>query len=286
MRKESSQAVAAASDEGDEAAPRADRLAVIVTASGLLDGAGDGPAHGEAGAQDRSTADSTAEYARAVLPSRSIASREQRRGCPHYQRVGCLLDVMEKTCEPDEGPAAMQLQMHREESLYMCCCPTPYKSCAAEERSPACDRAFKEFIHPLGADVTPQALGDAIQMVRGRMLADGGEACSVLARAEPLSKCGRQGSPPVQRSLEREDLFCEMLTWQFEELGDGNPDEFKRNNCPYVRSRKAKAGKGKDARKGQRLTPKELPLDWFDRVDASAAAHTAGTHVDVMESEL
>jgi len=217
-----------------------------------------------------------------------IAPTKERRACPHYQQAGCMLDVLEKACEPDEGPAAAHLEMHREESIYMCCCPAPYRRCAAEERSPSCDRAVKEFIHPLGAlrDVTPQKLGEALQRARGRVLADGGGACEVLAPQEPLSRCGHEASPPVKRSLEREDLFCEMLTWQFEELGDGNPDEFKRNNCPYVRSRKAKAGKGKDARKGQRLTPKELPLDWFDRVDASAAAHTAGTHVDVMESEL
>jgi len=228
-----------------------------------------------------SAAGPTVEYARsastrAALPSRGIASQEQRRACPHYQRMGCLLDVMEKTCEPDEGPAAMQLQMHKTESLYMCCCPTPYKSCAAEERSPACDRAFKEFIHPLGAGVTPQKLGDAIQKVRGRMLADGGEACAMLAQEQPLSKCGHQGSPPVKRSLERADLFCEMLTWQWEELGDGNPDEFMRNNCPFVQEMQ---GKGGDARKSQRLTPKELPQDWFERIDMSSPFHAAASTV-------
>mmetsp|Transcript_96337 Transcript_96337/g.300114 ORF Transcript_96337/g.300114 Transcript_96337/m.300114 type:complete len:88 (+) Transcript_96337:2-265(+) len=73
----------------------------------------------------------------------------------------------------------------------------------------------------------------------------GGEACAALAASEPLSACGSAAAPPVERSVARADLFCEMLTWQREELGDGNAEEFKNNGCPWP----AKQGDGAD-RKG------------------------------------
>ena len=34
------------------------------------------------------------------------------------------------------------------------------------------------------------------------------------------------------RVVERADLNCEMLTWQYEKLGDGDPKEFQYNQCP------------------------------------------------------
>merc|ERR1719502_2084531 len=77
----------------------------------------------------------------------------------------------------------------------------------------------------------------ALQKARGRMRQAGGaqegEACHELAPEEPLSVCGSDGTPPKKRALDREDLYCEMMTWQWEELGDGNPAEFDENGCPF-----------------------------------------------------
>jgi hypothetical protein len=56
------------------------------------------------------------------------------------------------------------------------------------------------------------------------------------------------------RSIERADIFCETVTWQWEELGDGNEEELKRNKCPIP---KRPRGDG-NARKGQQLAHDDL----------------------------
>merc|ERR1712125_223826 len=99
------------------------------------------------------------------------------------------------------------------------------------------------------------AMVKGLQLARGKMQQAGGDACTALAPAEPLSTCGFDGSPPRQRSLHRNDLFCEMVTWQWEELGGGNPREFATNNCNF--DKKAKAGPGTNARKGGILSSRE-----------------------------
>merc|ERR1719422_727810 len=96
---------------------------------------------------------------------------------------------------------------------------------------------------------------EALQRARGSMLEDGGEACKALAPQEPISVCGSAGEPRKDRSWDRQDLFCEMVTWQWEELGDGNPAEFKANGCTF--NKKAKGKKG-DARKGQAFSRDDL----------------------------
>merc|ERR1719150_2653702 len=88
---------------------------------------------------------------------------------------------------------------------------------------------------------------DGLQMARGEMRRAGGDACAALAPEAPRSLCGHEGQPPQDRSLLREDLFCEMLTWQLEELGDGDPAEFERNFCPFDAAAAAEDG---DSRKG------------------------------------
>jgi len=59
--------------------------------------------------------------------------------------------------------------------------------------------------------------------------------------------CGFEAQPRKARSLARQDLFCEMLTWQWEELGDGDQSEFAGNGCPMIAANQALNG---DKRKG------------------------------------
>lgn len=186
----------------------------------------------------------------AFLPALSvakIASQISRRKCPTYQNMGCLLDIAEKICEPDEDPMALK-QWGNEESVWLCCCPEPYKPCFEDEMDKVCLKGLQEHVTKANDKA---ALIAAVQKVRGALRETGGEECNVLAAEEPSSVCGFQAKPKLQRALAREDLFCEMLTWQLEELGDGNAAEFKKNNCPY--KKKDRAGKKSDQRKGGKL---------------------------------
>lgn len=190
----------------------------------------------------------------------AIASQQERRSCKFYQQMGCLLDGLEKMCSPDDGEPSQMLDPYAEESLWMCCCPTPYKKCSKPERLQTCDLAFTEFIKPLvGQDATKDIVRLAVLRVRGKLREAGSLNCTkFLAPEEPLMPfCGFDNTPKVERSIAREDLFCEMLSWQWEELGDGDSQEFRANNCPYVKKMKGKNG---DARKGQQLTPKDFPF--------------------------
>ena len=53
------------------------------------------------------------------------------------------------------------------------------------------------------------------------------------APALPLATCGR---PRVPRALDRQDLFCETVWWQWNELGDVDGDEWRANGCPTSES--------------------------------------------------
>ena len=90
-----------------------------------------------------------------------------------------------------------------------------------------------------------------IQEVRSDLWkASSSECQTYFSKPLPFSKCNKKdGSKPLQRHVERGDINCEMLTWQYETLGDGNTEEFKYNNCPLPK-RKATESEGA-ARKRQ-----------------------------------
>ena len=48
------------------------------------------------------------------------------------------------------------------------------------------------------------------------------EGCQVLAPPEPLSKCGFDVKPEP-RAIERPDLYCDAIIWQFKEMGASDP---------------------------------------------------------------
>merc|ERR1719512_75122 len=143
-----------------------------------------------------------------------------------------MLDIAEKTCEPDEGSVLRLLERQETESVWLCCCPYPYEPCNKNEMNDHCLRAVKWHMTAHTISTNEEFL-IALQKVRGELRDTGGKECRALAPMEPFSKCGSDGTPKKDRSLDREDLFCEMVAWQWEELGDGNKEEFEANGCTF-----------------------------------------------------
>jgi hypothetical protein len=57
---------------------------------------------------------------------------------------------------------------------------------------------------------------------------------TVAGKMEPeafKAVCGFQIIPPLKRAIGHPGIFCETVTWQWEELGDGDRHEFKENRC-------------------------------------------------------
>merc|ERR1719316_173353 len=77
-----------------------------------------------------------------------MGSKEERNKCSKWQQMGCVLDVAEKACEPDEGGVAELASQSAQESVWLCCCPEPYKPCQKSEMAPECVAAMKEHIKP------------------------------------------------------------------------------------------------------------------------------------------
>ena len=139
-------------------------------------------------------------------------------------------------------------------SLALVCCPQPYKPCSLRERIKGCDALVAPHlaVRDTGALGVAEALA-RLQRARGALVEGGGKKCGALAPASPPAACG----PPPNRpkgAYNRSDLLCEMLTWQSEELGDGNRDEYRIHDCPW-----GGVAKGRDDRKGGRLHMSELP---------------------------
>lgn len=98
-----------------------------------------------------------------------------------------------------------------------------FKSCL--EDSTGCHQALDGM----------RKLSIEIQNARAKILELQPPHCSELedapAKAEPLSSCGDKVRPVAwSRSIERPDLYCDAISWQFWEMGSS--DEF-RKNCPH-----------------------------------------------------
>jgi len=177
-----------------------------------------------------------------VSAHKNIKTQAERHSCPLYQNIGCISDTLEKACEPDEGLDF--IKKTETESIWMCCCPRPYMKCAKSERNALCDSALKEHIEPLIGTEDAVAVLKGVQKVRGALLT-GHENCGkYFGPMEPIfTKPKGEGDT---RSIERSDIFCETVTWQWEELGDGNEEELKMNDCPIPTVQRANG----DDRKG------------------------------------
>ena len=104
--------------------------------------------------------------------SNILGTYDERRSCSHFQSIGCISDVLEKACENEFTFGALE-----EESVWMCCCPEPYKACALQERDATCDKALHKFLKPKegGPDLQVQENAVvALQQARGALVALGG----------------------------------------------------------------------------------------------------------------
>ena len=93
---------------------------------------------------------------------------------------------------------------------------------------------------PRGVALAPEVLFAfqvAVIAVRNDLWEAGGDACqrNLAKPATFLSSRQICGKPKVPRSLMHSGYFCECVTWQWENLGDGNAAELKSNRCPIPR---------------------------------------------------
>ena len=60
-----------------------------------------------------------------------------------------------------------------------------------------------------------------------------------FSQPKPFSSCNlkKPGNSSLLRAINRADINCETLTWQYETLGDGNVAEFEYNKCPIPKHR-------------------------------------------------
>merc|ERR1712113_777320 len=92
---------------------------------------------------------------------------KERKACPYYQHMSCLLDISEKACEPDEEPLPL-LDWSAVESVWLCCCPEPYKPCKKSEMNEVCLEAVGEHLSKDAINDKP-AMVFGLQKARGQM---------------------------------------------------------------------------------------------------------------------
>ena len=187
-----------------------------------------------------------------------VGTAAERRTCPQFQSMSCLTDLMEKICENELEILGKDV----EESVWMCCCPLPYTHCDASEwkKNAVCGASMRKHVEPLdpddrSADAVRAAM-KALQDVRADMYHSNPACAKYFAAPEPYTKCG-QDTTPTKRTVMRNDIFCETVTWQWEELGDGDEDEFKRNGCE-IPPKKADASAGARRKNGSLKNHDEL----------------------------
>ncbi len=171
-------------------------------------------------------------------PINIYGTYEDRSTCPYWHQFGCLMDQVELLCTFGDPEIMNMLQ---EEGTWMCCCPYPYQNCALRDRIVECDAAMARHILPLltkGEKDIPTIM-TAVQSVRKDLWSQNENCQKYTAKPEPFAKCGDFHLPDKNTGSDgeksnRPDLFCEMLTWQLEHMGDGNDSEFIKYNCPVI----------------------------------------------------
>lgn len=79
-----------------------------------------------------------------------------------------------------------------------------------------------------------QKVAEALQKARADLMKGEEPQCRQMKNAlahpaEPYSQCGAVATPRISRSIARQDLYCDTISWQFFEMG--NSDNF-RAQCP------------------------------------------------------
>lgn len=206
-----------------------------------------------------------------------IQSYEDRRQCRYWQQSGCLLDTMEKVCEGEANLDEL-ISSTGLENIHLCCCPQPYKACQRSDADQLCLQLIEKYFSSRSYESktkTANGIGDSteaavprttkpgvfeeattvnpiqrfmqnLQTVRSELLESEDNCKELLATSEPLAKCSMV---PSSKPFNRHDLICEMLSWQWEELGDGDKNEFERIGCPFVVKDKMEDGEAAE-RKG------------------------------------
>jgi hypothetical protein len=175
-----------------------------------------------------------------------LEAQSQLQTCPHYEAFGCLGDILEKICNGDTSVVQQDAGI---ESIWYCCCPEPYIRCEIEDMHPTCSAALhsvmsdyeKNSLDPnlssnrQGTDLSAEKIVLIPQKIR-EMLWNSHKACQTyFAKPKPYSKCLAKktgGNQSLMRVIERFDLNCEALTWQYKILGDGTSEAFLINKCP------------------------------------------------------
>jgi len=203
--------------------------------------------------------------------SKMISSLAGRESCRHYQHIGCLSDTLEKACMSDTSTAFVGKTAV--ESVWLCCCPKPYQACAKTERDAKCDAALVKFMGPLEKSQNRVQIQAGIQSARGELQASSLACKDNFAPATPVSKCGKDVG--LTRSIARADIFCETVTWQWEQLGDGNPKELNANKCPVPTKAKPLQAAVK-GRKGAKLMSNQIPSELdLSQLDLSRGTFTS-----------
>jgi len=208
--------------------------------------------------------------------------------CPHRFHMGCLLDVLEKSCTglqaleacANSGKCKNLEELQRVttaldpknfEAVNKCCCSKAYTEGGYEDcktPDPVCKKAIdnhlktdlnknvkllKDCLKTKKQPACKKAIDaanwvrEAVQKARGEMWPTNG--CQMLAPPEPISKCGFDVKPEG-RAIERADLYCDTIIWQFKEMGASDPFMEKCKDAPKLPKQLDEA-QGSDAAEGE-----------------------------------
>eukprot|EP00794_Sanderia_malayensis_P018730 gene18730-20619_t len=187
---------------------------------------------------------------------------EQAKVCPHRFHMGCMLDVVEKSCTGQQTIEACikkgkgkcnldelqrlvgALNAKHMEALNKCCCTKAfqegYEDC--KNPDPVCKKAIADHVGKdlLATHLKPlknclkkrtqsackdalesaKAVSAAVQKARGELWKI--KSCEILASPEPISACGWDVKS-TPRAIQRVDLYCDAIIWQFKEMGASDP---------------------------------------------------------------
>jgi hypothetical protein len=215
----------------------------------------------------------------------SAASQAAREECPHWRAMGCLLDVAERTCL-GAGKRPHFILPNAKESAWLCCCPEAYKPCAPAvwKRNAACVSALRKQLGPAVEDwrelkgvPSMHRAREAVQLAREQLQRDNPKCTDVLAPARPLAGCS--GS-----RLSRADLFCETITYQWTNFGDGDAQEFRKHQCAIPRTKQSDQALRK-ARHGGIGDNKYFPPGSRD-VDIEQVARVRASYSNIFSSNM
>jgi len=197
-----------------------------------------------------------------VTSASAVASRTEREACPFWKAVGVISDHIELACG---GERSIKMDPAGRESVALACCPEPYGKCKTSERVLGCDDIIAPILSRRNATASKEAWVKALQKARGALVvAD--DRCSSLAPEEPYATC------KGENIAGRDDIYCEMMLFQTEQLGDGDPSEYRQLNCPYPGKRVKDAGQKKGGKMQRKLDRSEVPDIWYPKKKKKADA--------------